>query len=267
MASVQEPSEGEGIKSSHDDFEDIDLSDSTQPIEQNASSSTSSEGQDGMDIVVSPAVDIVGGQEEDHIMNGYTEEQPGNLDPSTTSDGRNGSSGVAGADGMAVQDVNGHVYGEMNGTSEYPQQAVENGVNGDSEGDEMMQDMEEETDQENGEQNPDLGKRVKVCLINATRSSDMMPEKPLLARWMSNADGDQKVYELRDQSWFDRGTGHCKGIYDDTQDLALLIVEPEETPEKAEEGQGGFLKDELLLSARVEKDDIYSRQQGKLGWI
>ena len=73
------------------------------------------------------------------------------------------------------------------------------------------------------------------------------------------------MYELRDSSWFDRGTGYCKGIYDDTQDLALLIVEAEDTgPEKGvEEGEGGFLKEELLLTARVEKDDIYVRQQGE----
>lgn len=72
---------------------------------------------------------------------------------------------------------------------------------------------------------------------------------------------------MRDSSWFDRGTGYCKGIYDDTQDLALLIVEAEEMgsdkPGEAEsEGEGGFLKEDLLLTTRVEKDDIYVRQQG-----
>jgi protein phosphatase-4 regulatory subunit 3 len=73
------------------------------------------------------------------------------------------------------------------------------------------------------------------------------------------------VYELRDSSWFDRGTGHCKGVYDDTQDLALIIVEAEDLSEGKEsgEGEGGFLKEELLLSTRVEKDDIYARQQGE----
>jgi protein phosphatase-4 regulatory subunit 3 len=70
-----------------------------------------------------------------------------------------------------------------------------------------------------------------------------------------------KVYELREQSWHDRGTGHCKGIYDDSQDLALLVVEAEDGGDKEE---GGFLKEELLLSAKVERDDIYARQQGEL---
>ena len=70
---------------------------------------------------------------------------------------------------------------------------------------------------------------------------------------------------MRDNSWFDRGTGQCKGVYDDIHDWAMLIVEAESDPDRAEEeGEGGFLKEELLLSARVEKDDIYSRQQG--GW-
>jgi protein phosphatase-4 regulatory subunit 3 len=69
------------------------------------------------------------------------------------------------------------------------------------------------------------------------------------------------VYELRDQSWHDRGTGQCKGLYDDSQDLALLVVEAEDiTGDK--DGEGGFLKDELLLSTKVEKEDIYARQQG-----
>lgn len=77
------------------------------------------------------------------------------------------------------------------------------------------------------------------------------------------------MYELRDGSWFDRGTGYCKGVYDETQDLALLLVEAEELPVDTSNPQlataeppGGFLREELLLSARVEKDDIYARQQG-----
>ena len=47
----------------------------------------------------------------------------------------------------------------------------------------------------------------------------------------------------------------------------MLIVEAEDVPdnkaaEEENDGPGGFLKEDLLLSSRVEKDDIYSRQQG-----
>jgi hypothetical protein len=50
------------------------------------------------------------------------------------------------------------------------------------------------------------------------------------------------------------------------QDMALIIVEAEDGDAKSgdeAEGPGGFLKEELLLSARVEKEDIYARQQGE----
>lgn len=76
------------------------------------------------------------------------------------------------------------------------------------------------------------------------------------------------MYELRDQAWFDRGTGHCKGVYDHEHDVALLVVEAEEPqaggrPGEEAEGPGGFLKDELLLHAQVTKEDQYTRQQGR----
>lgn len=85
---------------------------------------------------------------------------------------------------------------------------------------------------------------------------------------------DSQVYELRESSWFDRGTGQCKGVYDDRLDVALLVVEAEETPKAEGEGAegdqdepGGFLRDgegeaQLLLRSRVEKADLYSKQQG-----
>ncbi|WWC85689.1 uncharacterized protein L201_000555 [Kwoniella dendrophila CBS 6074] len=82
-----------------------------------------------------------------------------------------------------------------------------------------------------------------------------------------NQDGKRvKVYELQDTSWHDRGTGFCKGIYDDAQDIALIIVEKEDFPTDGgkAESPGGFLKEELLLSARVEKEDIYGKQQDTL---
>ncbi|KLT39487.1 DUF625-domain-containing protein [Cutaneotrichosporon oleaginosum] len=78
-----------------------------------------------------------------------------------------------------------------------------------------------------------------------------------------------KVYELRDQAWFDRGTGHCKGVYDNDNDVALLVVEAEDPqlegrPGEEAEGPGGFIRDELLLHAQVTKDDQYTRQQETL---
>jgi protein phosphatase-4 regulatory subunit 3 len=70
------------------------------------------------------------------------------------------------------------------------------------------------------------------------------------------------VYELKDSNWIDRGTGQCKGVYDDSQDLAMIIVETEDPPGE-KEGEGGFLReDNLLLRTKVEKEEIYSRQQG-----
>ncbi|WRT63528.1 uncharacterized protein IL334_000433 [Kwoniella shivajii] len=83
----------------------------------------------------------------------------------------------------------------------------------------------------------------------------------------SNQEGKRvKVYELHDTSWHDRGTGFCRGIYDDRQDIALIVVEPEDFEQEGGkvEGEGGFLKNGLLLSARVEKEDIYGKQQDTL---
>lgn len=68
-----------------------------------------------------------------------------------------------------------------------------------------------------------------------------------------------KVYELRDQSWHDRGTGHCRGRYDGDRDRAVLLVEAESEDKE----EGGFVKEALLLDATVEKEDIYARQQGE----
>ncbi|WWD22828.1 hypothetical protein CI109_107322 [Kwoniella shandongensis] len=106
---------------------------------------------------------------------------------------------------------------------------------------------------------------------NPEQMENVQTEEELLMQQEMEAGPSQegkrvKVYELRDSSWFDRGTGFCKGIYDDGQDLALLIVESEDTGGeggKAEE-PGGFLKEDLLLSSRVERDDIYGKQQETL---
>ncbi|ODN80464.1 hypothetical protein L202_02704 [Cryptococcus amylolentus CBS 6039] len=73
-----------------------------------------------------------------------------------------------------------------------------------------------------------------------------------------------KVYELRDASWFDRGTGFCRGVVDDASGEAIIVVEPEEDSPEGEEDAGGFLTRELLLHTKVERDDIYGKQQETL---
>ncbi|KAL1409675.1 Platinum sensitivity protein [Vanrija albida] len=99
--------------------------------------------------------------------------------------------------------------------------------------------------------------------------NDESNDEMLLSDAEQNIGKRVKVYELRDQAWFDRGTGHCKGVYDDQNDVALLIVEAEDALDENRqpddpEGPGGFLKDELLLNAQVSKDDVYTRQQETL---
>jgi hypothetical protein len=44
-----------------------------------------------------------------------------------------------------------------------------------------------------------------------------------------------KVYELRNEAWFDRGTGHVHGLYDEDTDQALLVVTAEHVPLSEEE--------------------------------
>ncbi|KAI9929887.1 Platinum sensitivity protein [Aspergillus wentii] len=57
-----------------------------------------------------------------------------------------------------------------------------------------------------------------------------------------------KVYELRDNDWFDRGTGFCTGqILDDEP---RIFVESEEEPNR------------MLLESKITKDDGYQKQQG-----
>ncbi|KAL5695368.1 hypothetical protein EMGR_000589 [Emarellia grisea] len=59
-----------------------------------------------------------------------------------------------------------------------------------------------------------------------------------------------KVYELRDNDWFDRGTGFCMGqILDDEP---RIYVQSEDEP------------DRVLLETRITKDDGYQKQQETL---
>jgi protein phosphatase-4 regulatory subunit 3 len=110
-----------------------------------------------------------------------------------------------------------------------------------------------------------------------------------------------KVYELKGETWFDRGTGYCAGVYDEQNDAALLVARMEETcrrlalgvidgtdetqprgeamkkDDEAVTTEGkedrdhyvlvvseGLDSDDLLLKARVVKDDVYQRQQDTL---
>lgn len=98
-----------------------------------------------------------------------------------------------------------------------------------------------------------------------------------------------KVYELRAEAWFDRGTGHVHGLYDEEKDRAMLVVTGEEVynpsidderAEKAgEDGEGGgFLREEkewgsvdvgaggrkgrCLMMSFIQHRDVYQKQQG-----
>ncbi|PWN35791.1 DUF625-domain-containing protein, partial [Meira miltonrushii] len=110
-----------------------------------------------------------------------------------------------------------------------------------------------------------------------------------------------KVYELKGETWFDRGTGYCAGVYDEHNDAALLVARMEETCRRLTLGSNGsdeqplgrppeqagddeqvgaegredrehyvlvvsenLDSDDLLLKARVVKDDVYQRQQDTL---
>ena len=94
-----------------------------------------------------------------------------------------------------------------------------------------------------------------------------------------------KVYELKNNDWFDRGTGFCTGriinvsdygkldapfmsfLFPDVlcnhqnnrtltciQDESKIYVESEDSPER------------LLLETRITKDDGYQKQQGERAW-
>ncbi|KAF2015290.1 DUF625-domain-containing protein [Aaosphaeria arxii CBS 175.79] len=60
-----------------------------------------------------------------------------------------------------------------------------------------------------------------------------------------------KVYELKNNDWFDRGTGFCKGVIAN-QEEARIVVVSEDDPGR-----------ELLLT-RISKDDGYQKQQDTL---
>ncbi|OCK77106.1 DUF625-domain-containing protein [Lepidopterella palustris CBS 459.81] len=57
-----------------------------------------------------------------------------------------------------------------------------------------------------------------------------------------------KVYELKNNDWFDRGTGFCKGVL--LNDEARILVSSEDDPSRQ------------LLETKISKDDGYQKQQG-----
>jgi hypothetical protein len=57
-----------------------------------------------------------------------------------------------------------------------------------------------------------------------------------------------KVYELKDNDWFDRGTGFCTGQI--LGEEPRIFVESEDLPNR------------VLLETRITKDDGYQKQQG-----
>ncbi|KAM0563327.1 hypothetical protein ACHAPJ_001045 [Fusarium lateritium] len=62
-----------------------------------------------------------------------------------------------------------------------------------------------------------------------------------------------KVYELRNNDWFDRGTGFCSASFetlDDGRKDPRVIVESEDHP------------DRLLLETKIQKEDGFQKQQG-----
>jgi hypothetical protein len=58
------------------------------------------------------------------------------------------------------------------------------------------------------------------------------------------------VYELRNEAWFDRGTGHVHGLYDEDTDQALLVVTAEHVPL----AEGERLKEAEEKRAKMEVD-------------
>ncbi|EQK97864.1 suppressor of Mek1 [Ophiocordyceps sinensis CO18] len=63
-----------------------------------------------------------------------------------------------------------------------------------------------------------------------------------------------KVYELRNNDWFDRGTGFCTATFAATEQGRKdprVIVESEDQPER------------LLLETKIHKEDGFQKQQGK----
>ncbi|KAF4986025.1 hypothetical protein FDECE_16163 [Fusarium decemcellulare] len=84
------------------------------------------------------------------------------------------------------------------------------------------------------------------------------PESLMMAQPVPHQPTDKKrvkVYELRNNDWFDRGTGFCSASFetlDDGRKDPRVIVESEDHP------------DRLLLETKIQKEDGFQKQQDTL---
>lgn len=98
---------------------------------------------------------------------------------------------------------------------------------------------------------PDL-----AAYTNLTAEGD--PEPLMMAQPVPHQPTDKKrvkVYELRNNDWFDRGTGFCTASFATTEDGRKdprVIVESEDQPER------------LLLETKIQKEDGFQKQQETL---
>ncbi|KPM44351.1 Uncharacterized protein AK830_g2205 [Neonectria ditissima] len=103
--------------------------------------------------------------------------------------------------------------------------------------------------QQHLELTPDL-----AAYTNLTVEGD--PEPLMMAQPVPHQPTDKKrvkVYELRNNDWFDRGTGFCTASFATTEDGRKdprVIVESEDQPER------------LLLETKIQKEDGFQKQQG-----
>jgi protein phosphatase-4 regulatory subunit 3 len=58
-----------------------------------------------------------------------------------------------------------------------------------------------------------------------------------------------KVYELKNNDWFDRGTGFCKGVVTNQEEARIVVLSEDDQSRQ-------------LLETRISKDDGYQKQQG-----
>ncbi len=70
-----------------------------------------------------------------------------------------------------------------------------------------------------------------TSVLSVTSGSEPMSLTSTISRGTYHQCGTArrvKVYELKNEVWFDHGTGYCAGVYDEEQDQALLLAKAEE---------------------------------------